>query len=84
VSVKLTVVGPDGAVADDTLIATLGPGQQLARFLHEDRSQFLKFRGSLVFRAQAGGSFVVVALVQNQQTLTVIPVVPAKSPSIPD
>jgi hypothetical protein len=38
----------------------------------------------MVLRAQEGGSFVAVALVQHQKMFTVIPVIPGKASSIPD
>jgi hypothetical protein len=81
--VKLGIVDQDGNLVDDTITITLGPRQQIARFLHQDLNR-LKFRGSMVFRAQAGGTFVVVALLQKQQLFTVIPVIPAKAPHIPN
>src|SRR5438034_4047254 len=62
---------------------TLGPGQQIARYLHEDLAR-LKCGGSRVLRGQAGRTFVAVALVQNQRRFTVIPVIPEKAATIPD
>ncbi len=72
-----------GNLLDDTVTITLGSRQQIARFLHQDVNR-LKFKGSLVFRAQAGGTFVVVGLLQKQQIFTVIPVTQAKAPDIPN
>jgi len=50
---------------NDTVTFTLAPNEQIARYLHQDlaRSQF---KGSMVLRGQGGGSFVAVALLQNQ------------------
>jgi len=83
ISIKLAVVDENGAVVVDIVTITLGPGQQIARYLHEDLNR-LKFRGSMVLRGQAGKTFVAVALVQNQRRFTVIPVIPEKAPNIPD
>jgi len=83
ISIKLAVVDQNGAVAVDIVTITLGPGQQIARYLHEDLAR-LKFGGSMVLRGQAGRTFVAVELVQNHRRFTVIPVIPEKAPTIPD
>jgi sugar lactone lactonase YvrE len=82
-AIKLALVDQEGVVVDDTVTFTLAPNEQIARYLYQDlaRSQF---KGSMVLRAQGGGSFVAVALLQNQKALTVIPVIPVKASSIPD
>ena len=81
--IKLALVDQDGVVVDDTVTFTLESKQQIARYLYQDvvRPQF---KGSMVLRAQEGGSFVAVALVQHQKLLTVIPVIPSKAPGVPD
>jgi hypothetical protein len=81
--IKLALVDQDGKVVDDTVTFTLAPKQQIARYLYQDLAR-PQFRGSMVLRAQQGGSFVATALVQYQKLLTVIPVIPGKAPSIPD
>lgn len=82
-SVKLALVGQDGTVVDDTVIVTLGPGQQVARYLWQDEPR-LKFRGSLVLRGQNGRTFVAVGLLEKQGSFTVIPLIPVKAPGVPD
>jgi hypothetical protein len=42
------------------------------------------FQGSIVLRAQGGGTFVAVAFVWNQQVFTVMPVISGKAPNIPN
>lgn len=81
--IKLALVDQVGEVVDDTVTFTLAPNEQIARYLYQNlaRSQF---KGSRVLRAQGGGSFVAVELLQNQKMLTVIPVIPAKAASVPD
>ena len=83
ISIKLAVVDQDGAVVVDIATITLGPKQQIVRYLHEDLAR-LKFKGSMVLSGQAGKTFVAVALVQNQRRFTVIPIIPEKAPNIPD
>ena len=84
VSIKLATVNQSGNLVDDSVVIPLGAGQQTARFLHQDLPARLKFQGSIVLRGQSGRTFVVVALVQNQGRLTVIPVNPEKAPHIPN
>ncbi|PYV13389.1 MAG: hypothetical protein DMG07_14720, partial [Acidobacteria bacterium] len=83
ITVKLALVDQNGAVVDDTVTFTLGPGQQRARFLHQDLDR-LRFRGSMVLRGQGGKTFVAVALLQRLGRLTVIPVTPEKAAGVPD
>ena len=47
ISIKLALVGQDGTVVDDTVTVTLGPGQQIARYLWQDLPSFTNFKGSL-------------------------------------
>ncbi len=81
--IKLALVDQDGKVVEDTVTFTLAPKQQVARYLYQDLAR-QQFKGSMVLRAQGGGSFVVVALAQYQKLFTVIPVIPGKAPSVPD
>jgi hypothetical protein len=82
--VKLALVDSNGILVDDTKSITLNPGQQIARYLNQDFLNRPTFQGSIVLRAQGGTTFVAVALIQNQQIFTAIPVTPRKSPNIPD
>jgi hypothetical protein len=85
--VKLALVDQNGNVVNDTAVITLAPGQQTAKYLDDPTLQLnlpTTFQGSIVLSAQGGGTFVTVALVQNQQIFTAIPVIPDKAPSIPD
>jgi len=81
--IKLALVDQDGSVVDDTVTITLAPKHQIARYLYQDLAR-AQFQGSVVLRAQEGGSFVAVALVQHQKLFTVIPVIAAKASSVPD
>jgi hypothetical protein len=84
ISVKLALVGQGGDVVDDTVTVTLGPGQQIARYLWQDLARSTDFKGSLVFRGQGGTTFVAVALVERQGLLTPIPVISGKAPGVPN
>jgi hypothetical protein len=83
ISIKLALIGQNGIVVDDTLTVTLGPGEQIARYLWQDLTP-AKFQGSLVLRGQAGASFIAVALIEKQGLFTVIPLIPGKAPGIPN
>jgi len=83
IAVKLALIGQDGTVVDDTVTITLGPGQQIARYLWQDLAR-TNFKGSLVLQGQAGATFVVVAFVEKQGLLTAIPVISEKAPGVPD
>ena len=61
----------------------LAPKGQIARYLYQDLAR-PQFKGSMVFRAQEGGSFVAAALAHHQKLFTAIPVIPAKASSVPD
>ncbi len=80
-TVKVDVVDNSGTVQKSFNIS-LNPGAQLAKFLYQDDPTFSKFKGSMVLMGQGGGSFAVVALVQNSSLYTVIPVIPAKAANI--
>jgi sugar lactone lactonase YvrE len=81
ISVKLALVRQDGGVLDDSVTVTLGPGQQIARYVWQDLSR-IDFKGSLVLEGQAGGMFIAIGLSQRQDFLTVIPLIPGKSPGV--
>jgi len=83
VVIRLALVDQEGGLVDDSVTLTLLPKQQIARYLYQDLAR-QQFKGSMVLRAQQGGSFVAIALVQHQKLLTVIPVISGKAPSIPD
>jgi hypothetical protein len=70
-------------VVDDNISVTLGPGEQIARFLDQDLSRS-QFKGSIVLSGQGQATFVAVALVQNQNLFSVVPVIVGKAPSIPE
>ena len=82
ISIRVALVGPDGTIVDDTTLVTLGPRQQAARYVWQEFAR-TNFKGSLVFRGQAGATFIVVALTDKQGLLTVIPVIPGKADKIP-
>lgn len=81
--VKLALLGQDGAVVDDTVTITLGPGQQIARYVWQDLAR-RDFKGSLVLRGQNGATFVAVALADKQGFLTVVPVISGKVVNLPN
>jgi hypothetical protein len=83
VIVKLALVDSNGILVDDTVSVTLYPGQQIARYFNQDFASRQVFQGSVVMRAQGTGTFIAVALGQNQQVFTVIPVIPSKAANIP-
>ena len=83
IAIKLALVGQDGAVVDDTVTVTLGPGEQTASYLWQEMAR-TNFRGSLVLRGQGGARFIAVALLDNQGLLTAIPLISGKSSSVPD
>ncbi len=83
ISVRLALVGQDGTVVDNSVTLTLGPGQQIARYLWQDLAR-TDFRGSVVFRGQARVTFIVVALVEKRHLLTAIPLISGKAPGVPN
>jgi sugar lactone lactonase YvrE len=82
-AVKVALVDSDGVVVDDTIILTLNPGQQIARYFNQDFPNRPTFQGVMVLRAQGAGTFIAVALVQDGKLFTAIPVMPGKPPNIP-
>ncbi len=81
--IKLAVIDTDGKMVDDSVTFTLAPNQQTSRYLSTDVAR-LQFKGSIVLRAQGGGSFVAGALRQHQTLFTVIPVISGKASCVPD
>ena len=63
-------------------VLELGPGQHVSRFVHQDLAAVLDFRGSLCLTALTGDRFIVVALIQNQQLLSALPVGMVSSDSV--
>jgi sugar lactone lactonase YvrE len=83
--IKIGLVDQEGNLVDDEITIPLAPGQQYARYLHEDLNDpQLRHKGTIVLRAQAGGSFTAVAFIQNQDQFTAVPVNPGKASHIPD
>jgi sugar lactone lactonase YvrE len=74
ITIKLTAMDQKGIVVDDSVTITLNPGEQIARYMDQDFTGRQQFKGTLLLSAQTG-SFVVVALMQNQGQLTVVPVI---------
>jgi hypothetical protein len=83
ISVKLALVGQDGRLLDDSITMTLGPGQQVARYVWQELAR-VDFKGSLVLRGQAGAVFIAVALSEKQGVLTDVPIIPGKFPGVPN
>ena len=83
IDIKLALVGQDGTVIDDTVTVTLGPGEQIAKYLWQEMGR-TNFKGSLVLRGQAGASFIAVALVDKQGLFTVVPLIAGKAPGVPN
>jgi sugar lactone lactonase YvrE len=81
-AVKVALVDSNGIVLDDLVGFTLNPGQQIARYFNQDYATRPTFQGSIVLRAQGGGAFVAVALIQSQQLFSAIPVIPNKAANI--
>jgi sugar lactone lactonase YvrE len=82
--IKIALVDSNGIVVDDTKSLALNPGQQIARYFNQDFANRPAFQGSIVLRAQEGGTFIAVALIQNQLVFTAIPVIPSKAANIPN
>ncbi len=83
IAIKLALVGQDGVVVDDSVTVTLGPGEQIARYLWRETAR-ANFKGSLVLRGQAGARFIAVALLDTQGLLTAVPLIAGKASSVPD
>jgi hypothetical protein len=83
IDIKMAVVDQLGNVVDDSITIKLAAGQEIARFLHQDLTR-QQFKGPMVLRGQNGKNDVAVALIQNQDRLTVVPVQAAKAPKLPN
>jgi trimeric autotransporter adhesin len=81
ITVKLTLMKQDGTVVGDAIPLTLGPGQQIAKYLSQDLAP-TDFKGSLILEGQAGASFVGIAILDNQDLLTSIPFVAKNAPVV--
>ena len=84
INVTLYVLDENGGITDvlsPPELNPLGPLKQTAKFLHEYVPTKLRFKGSMVLVGQGGKTFAVVALVQTQGLITVIPVIPSKAPA---
>jgi hypothetical protein len=77
IDVELALAEQDGTVISDTVTLTLGPKQQIAKYLWQDLAR-TNFKGSLVLRGRAGASFIAVAMLDNQGLLTAIPLISGK------
>lgn len=77
VDVRVELIAQDSSLIDDAVTVSVGPGQQISRYLHEDLS-FVEYKGSLVFRTQGGQSFVLVTLLQHQHSFTALPIIPGR------
>jgi hypothetical protein len=86
INVTLYVLDENGGITDALSppeLNPLGPLKQVARFMHEYVPTKLRFRGSMVLVGQGGKTFAVVALVQAQGLVTVIPVISSTAPQVP-
>jgi hypothetical protein len=82
-NLKLVTLDESGRVLDTIFPAELNPlaaRGQTARYLHELLPGRSTFRGSMALIAPAGKRFVVVALIQDHDLLTAVPVILAKPP----
>jgi hypothetical protein len=86
ITIKVQTVNLDGTPAATLTSIPLGPGEQTATFVFQDKASSPKFKGSVVLIGQAGKSFAVVALVQapgsTGDLFTAIPVIPGKAAGI--
>jgi hypothetical protein len=84
-TIKVALVDLNGIVVNDTVSITLNPGQQMASYFNQNFPNRPTFQGSIVLRAQGGGAFIIVGLIQNEeQFYTAIPVIPSKAAVIPN
>ncbi len=85
INVKIVLVNPDGTIAQTVSPSSLNPlppRGYFAGFLWQDISPTFKFQGSMVLIEQGGLPFAVLALVENGNLFTSIPVIPASAPNI--
>jgi hypothetical protein len=84
-SLKLVTLDENGKLLETIFPAELNPlpaRGQTARFLHELLPGRSRFHGSMALIAPAGKRFVVVALIQDHDLFTAIPVILAKPPGL--
>jgi hypothetical protein len=74
-AVRIRVYSSEGVEAPDPITLNIGPGRQIARFLHEDFPDLTNFEGSLVVTSESGTPFLATALLQVGGLLTVLPVI---------
>jgi len=82
ITVQLILVDPDGTIIDDSVTETLGPGQQIAKYLWQALER-KNFKGSLILHGQGEAPLAAVALIDKQGILTAIPLVEGKAPGGP-
>jgi trimeric autotransporter adhesin len=79
VEIQLAVVDQDGTVLNDAVTVKLEPKQQISEYLWHELA-YTKFSGSLVVRAQSGGGFAAVVLLDDEGNLQTIPANPETAP----
>jgi hypothetical protein len=81
ITITIRTYKTDGTPAATLAPITLPPGAQTATFIWQDPNvgANFNFKGSAVLTEQSGKRFSVVALVQNQNLYTAIPVIPQKA-----
>jgi hypothetical protein len=87
INIRVAVVDENGALLESlnpVELNPLGPQMQVTRFLHEYLQARSTFRGSIVLLSQQSKRFVPVALVQEMDEQTAIPVIPARPGVVPD
>lgn len=85
VYVRILLLDRDGVILGSISPPELNPllpQNQAAKFLHEYFPTTKQFTGSMAL-AITGDKPVIVALVQNQDLVTVIPVIPGNAPNVP-
>ncbi len=83
--IRLALVDQEGNLVHDYIDISLEPGEQIARYLHQElNNSHFQFKGSIILRTEGIGAFTAVAFLQNQWLFTVIPVTPGKAPHLPD
>ncbi len=78
IDIEVSLTDIDGAGIGDTVAFTIGPKQQVAKYLSQDLAM-TKFSGTLTIRARAGATFAAVALLDNQGLLTALPLESGKT-----
>jgi sugar lactone lactonase YvrE len=83
--IRLITVNESGTVLDDIQppqLNPLGPGKQVAIYLHDLLPSRATFRGSFILVSDSDPGFIATALIQDRGKLTSIPVIPAASAAI--